>query len=255
MFCHACEWFCVLGTNLLCSRWEYTVTFACYRGNGCHWPGCRARGSIPSQLEPSKGQWRGHSGFNPSFQSGSPPHGYFQCLLCASVHSFSLCLCHYSFRAEHKQACQVGWAVSPWPTSGSWYKHHLLSAWSTDYFICVTLQGSTEAHELGFLLFTDWFWHFSGVVTNLWLRLREQGCFLIHWWDLHHPVSCEAGFYFWSHLCPSTSIAQNVFPLPIAAGSPHNPSAANICQGAGFIALGHYRQTLVLACCPLPVTL
>lgn len=71
----------------------------------------------------------------------------------------------------------------------------LLTAWSTDYFICVTLQGSTKAHEPGFLLFTDWFWHFSAVVANLWLWLKEQDCFLIHQEDLHHPVSREVVFY------------------------------------------------------------
>lgn len=104
----------------------------------------------------------------------------------------------------------------------------LLTAWSTDYFICVMLQVNTKAHEPEFLLFTDWFWHFSGVVANLWLWLREQDCFLIHQYNLHHPVSHEVGFHFRSHFCPPASIAQNVFPLPIAAGSPNTPSAASI---------------------------
>lgn len=125
--------FCIRD-KLVCSIWEYMVTFSCYRGSGCHWPGCRARGSIHSAMH-SLSQARGSEGtiLDSALPSkvwyGPPPHSYFQGLLCAAVHTFSSCplLLQGCCRVEHKQACQVGWDVSLWSTLGSWYKHHLCS--------------------------------------------------------------------------------------------------------------------------------
>lgn len=79
--------------------------------NGCRWPGCRARGSIPNAMHRFS-QARGSAGavLSPSFQSGPPPHGHFQCLLCAAVHTFPCVLCHFADAAGLNTGRHVMWA-------------------------------------------------------------------------------------------------------------------------------------------------
>lgn len=183
MFCRACKWFCVLGTNLLCSSWEYVVTFACYRVMVVTGLAAEPEGAFPMPCT----DWAKQGAVQGLFAALHSKVGHLH-MVTSNVCCVLLCtLFLVSFAISRMLQ---GWTQAGMSCGLGCFTlanireliqaSSLLTAWSTDYFICVMLQGSTKAHELGFLLFTDWFWHFSGVVTNLWLWLREQDCFLIH---------------------------------------------------------------------------
>lgn len=78
------------------------ITFACYKGNGRRWPGCKAGGSVHSAMH-SLSQARGSGGdfLDSALPSkvwyGPPPHGSLKCLLavfsCARFLLGLLCRC------------------------------------------------------------------------------------------------------------------------------------------------------------------
>lgn len=229
------------------------VTFACYRGNGCQCPGCRARGSIPNAMH-SLSQARGSG--EAVLDSPFPSKVGHLLMVTSNVCCVLLCtpsphvLFHYGDAAGLNTSRNVKWAglfhlgQHKGADTGIIFAHCLKHRL---FYLCHTPrehQGSWARVSFVYWLVLTFLCSCSKSLTVI----KRAGLFSDPSGRPSSSCFTWSSFLFRRHFCSPTSIAQDVFSLPIAAGSPNTPSAAHlICQGADFIPLGHYRQTLVLA--------